>query len=370
MRKMNLQKSVLGICIMSFMMSCSFDASKTVSNPIFEENVVKEELYKLSDLFKQFRLIKLETNDSCLLGGRRGCKVKKFNDFFYILSQDAIYQFDEEGKFVKCLDKKGGGPEDYSSIFDFDVVCHQRQNELWVSVPGNIKVYDTETFEFKRNVVGPRLVHQLKVVNDSTILAVTPEDTIFKILRSDGTVRKCFMKKDVSVSTYKLQQFFVYSDKVVYQLDDTQTGVVYDIKKDSLYFQNIIHADNDMLTLDRCNDYYNKYGYELQGQKMAEDFVGLITVRAFDKDVLFVKSYPDGTKELLAKVDGKDLSMIYAGDGMKVKNDLFDSTNLLFLATMTACESDDSFLFSIPVSMLKMEGIEKDDNFWLLEANC
>lgn len=370
MRKKSLFNSFCGISVMCLMMSCSFDTSKTITTPIFEENIVDEELFKLSELFNSFRLVKLETNDSCLLGGRRGCKVKKFNSSFYIQSQDAIFHFDNEGKYVKRLDKKGNGPEDYTSIFDFDVVCHDGQDELWISAPGVIRIYDAETFKFKRNIIGPRFIHQLKVINDTTILAVTPEDTIFKILRNDGTIRKSFMKKNMSVSVYKLQQFFTYDERIVYQLGDTQAGVVYDINRDSLHFQEIIRAEDDMLTLEICNDYYERYGYELQDQKMSEDFVGLITVRAFDKNVLFVKSYPDGTKELLAKVGGKDLSMIYAGDGMKVQNDLFDSTNLLFLATMTACESDDSFLFSIPVSMLKIEGIEEDDNFWLLEANC
>jgi hypothetical protein len=62
--------------------------------------------------------------------------------------------------------------------------------------------------------------------------------------------------------------------------------------------------------------------------------------------------------------------MIYAGNDVKARNDLFDSVSLLFLSTMTACESDDSFLFSVPVSILRMEGIKEDDNFWLLEAVC
>ena len=370
MRKKCLLNVLEGICVTCFMMSCSFDTSKISTTPIFEENIVNEELSKLSELFHQYRLIKLETNDSCLLGGRRGCKVKKFNSSFYIQSQDAIYHFDNEGKYVKCLDKKGRGPEEYTSIFDFDVVCHNGQDELWISVPGIIKIYDAESFNFKRNVVGPRYVHQFKIVNDSTIITVTPEDTIFKILRNDGTVRKSFMAKNKSVSVYKLQQFFTHDEKVVYQLDDTQIGVVYDINGDSLYFQDIIHAEDDMLTLERCNDYYERYGYELQGQKMVEDFVRLLAVRTFGGDVLFSKSYPDGTKKLLARVNGKELSMIYAGNDVKARNDLFDSVSLLFLSTMTACESDDSFLFSVPVSILRMEGIKEDDNFWLLEAVC
>lgn len=370
MRKKYLFNVFWGINVMCFMMSCSFNTSKTITTPIFEENIVNKELSKLSELFSSYRLVKLETNDSCLLGGRRGCKVKKFKSSFYIQSQDAIYQFDNEGKYVKCLDKKGSGPEDYTSIFDFDVACHNGQNELWVSVPGFIKIYDAETFNFKRNIIGPRFVHQLKVVNDSTIIAVTPEDTIFKILRNDGTIRRSFMEKNMSVSVYKLQQFFTYNGRIVYQLDDTQTGVVYDIDCDSLYFQDIIHAEDDMLTLERCNDYYERYGYELQSQKMSENFVCLSAIRAFDKNVLFVKFYPDGTKELLAKIGGKDLFMIFAGNNVNVQNDLFDSANLLFLTTMTACESDDSFLFSIPISILKMKGIKEDDNFWLLEAMC
>ena len=82
MRKKCLLNVLGGICVTCFMMSCSFDTSKISTTPIFEENIVNEELSKLSELFHQYRLIKLETNDSCLLGGRRGCKVKIFNSSF------------------------------------------------------------------------------------------------------------------------------------------------------------------------------------------------------------------------------------------------------------------------------------------------
>ena len=68
----------------------------------------------------------------------------KFNSSYYVLSQNAIYQFNKEGKFVKSLDKRGGGPEEYSSIFDFDVISYNGEDELWISVPGLIRIYDVD----------------------------------------------------------------------------------------------------------------------------------------------------------------------------------------------------------------------------------
>lgn len=361
---------LLKVLIVCLMVSCSMSRTDIVEAPIFKEGLIKKEVNKFSDLFKHYRLIQLETNDSCLLGGGRGVKAVKFNSSYYILSHNAIYQFDKEGNFVKSLDKRGGGPEEYSSIFDFDVTSYNGEDELWISVPGLMRVYDVETFGLKRTIIGPQYVHQFKVINDSTIMAVTPEDTAFKILRGDGSVRKSFMKMNVSVSAYKFQQFFSYNNQVVYQLDDTDTGVIYNIDRDSLYFRNILYSDCDLLTLEDCENYFEQYGYMSFGVKIAEDFIRLSSICTYGNNALFVKMFPDGKKELLAKVDGKDFSMIYAGDDVKVHNDLFDSNSLLFLSTMTACKSDDSFLFLIPVSMLNIEGIEDDDNYWLFEGVC
>ena len=175
---------------------------------------------------------------------------------------------------------------------------------------------------------------------------------------------------NISASAYKFQQFFSYNNQIIYQLDDTETGVIYDIDRDSLYFRNILYSDDDLLTLKDCENYYERYGYMSFGIKIAEDFIRLSSISAYGDNVLFVKMFPDGTKELLAKVDGEYLSMIYGGSDVKVLNDLFNSNSLLFLSTMTACKSDDSFLFLIPVSMLNIEGIEEDDNYWLFEVEC
>lgn len=361
---------LLGVLSICFFASCSIGRTEVLETPLFKENSIKIEVRKFSELFKQHRLIQLETNDSCLLGGGRGCKAIKFEGSYYVQSGNTICHFDKGGCFVKSLDKRGGGPEEYSSIFDFDVKSFKGENELWVSVPGAIKVYDVETFSLKRNIVGSEYVHQFEIVNDSTIFAVTPDDTTFKILRSDGSVRKSFMEKDISSSMYKFQQFFKYDNLLVYQLGNTKTGVVYDIEKDSLYFQDIIHSNDVFLTLENCKKYYERYGYMSYGMKLTENFIGLSAIRAHEDNVFFVKSFPNGRKEFLAKVDGKDFSMIYAGDDVKVHNDLFNSSSLLFLSTMTACKSDDSFLFLIPVSMLNIEGIEEDDNYWLFEVEC
>lgn len=361
---------LLKVLVICLMVSCSQGRTDIVEAPLFKEELIKKEVKKFSDLFKHYRLIQLETNDSCLLGGGRGVKAVKFNSSYYVLSQNAIYQFNKEGKFVKSLDKRGGGPEEYSSIFDFDVISYNAEDELWISVPGLMKIYDVETFGLKRTVVGPQYVHQFEVINDSTIMAVTPEDTTFKILRGDGSVRKSFMKMDISASAYKFQQFFSYNNQIIYQLDDTETGVIYDIERDSFYFQKILYSGDELLTLEACKNYYEQYGYMSFGIKIAEDFIRLSSIATLGDNVFFVKMFPNGTKELLAKVDGKDFSMIYAGDDVKVHNDLFNSSSLLFLSTMTACKSDDSFLFLIPVSMLNIEGIEEDDNYWLFEVEC
>lgn len=79
-----------------------------------------DEFVDISDLFENDIIIsKLETNDSCLISDI--LKVQIEGKFIYISDQTAqcVFQFNESGKFVKSIGRRGEGPDEYASIGDF-----------------------------------------------------------------------------------------------------------------------------------------------------------------------------------------------------------------------------------------------------------
>ena len=303
----------------------------------------------LSSVFKSHQLIPLETNDSSLIGGR-GNKILKHRSRFYVMSQNTIVSFDKEGRYMNRLSSIGEGPEDYVSIYDYDVLTVGGKDEIWISTVGGIKIYDAENLSFKRQIPIEGFVNQFRYVNDSTIWVVSPEDKVFKICDADGNVRLRFGDKDLANSGNKFHQFFTLPGKVVYQLDDTQTGVVYDIHSDSMYYQPIILAEG-VLSPAINKDYFDRYGYDEQMTKVLDAYVRISTVRTLGDSYLFTLFCPDGKKKMLVCADGK--SEVYSyGSGKSLVNDIFPSDDLTFLSTVICCRGDDSFLFMIPAEVL------------------
>lgn len=72
-----------------------------------------------SAFIKEVRVIKLETNDDCLI--QRISKIKYYNKNIFILDifQNSLMIFNDDGNFEKKLSKVGQGPGDYIQIMDF-----------------------------------------------------------------------------------------------------------------------------------------------------------------------------------------------------------------------------------------------------------
>ena len=80
----------------------------------------KSQPASLFDYFKQIELIPLETNDDVLIG-RPVTKVIYHQNKYYILDEQQyiVHVFDDTGKFIFRIGKRGQGPEEYSYVYDF-----------------------------------------------------------------------------------------------------------------------------------------------------------------------------------------------------------------------------------------------------------
>ena len=76
-----------------------------------------EDQIKISELIKDVKYIPLETSDNSLISHISAVDIYK--DRIYIVDnimQNKVYIFDIDGKFIKAIGQKGGGPDEYALL--------------------------------------------------------------------------------------------------------------------------------------------------------------------------------------------------------------------------------------------------------------
>lgn len=110
---------IMGLTIMG----CATKKNKEPFSEIqvFDITAIPEdpESLPLSSIAESVRYVPLETNEEALISYVR--KIIKDDHSYYILSGHAILRYNEEGKFLSKLDKRGKGPGEYNAINDFDI---------------------------------------------------------------------------------------------------------------------------------------------------------------------------------------------------------------------------------------------------------
>lgn len=140
-------------CLSQFFFSCENKKEKMRSDsahseyPIhvpFEKGLETERDLKLSELADSVRLIPLETTDVSLLNRIMNGGILKSSKYWFLYSYKNVYQFTNEGKFVRIIGSRGNGPGEYTSVSCIDI--DESLKHVYVLSPGkNINVYDMET---------------------------------------------------------------------------------------------------------------------------------------------------------------------------------------------------------------------------------
>jgi hypothetical protein len=111
---------------------------------------------KLNDISSDYRIIPVETNDSCLLSD---IKIKDVSDSdIWIKDNHVIYRIDRKsGRILFKLDRKGQGPEEYLSVSDFAIDYETRTVFIYDINKKKMIMYDFEgkyLNSFKNNFIG------------------------------------------------------------------------------------------------------------------------------------------------------------------------------------------------------------------------
>lgn len=359
--------------------SCSQPSKHDVAQAIFPQVTdftCETEDTPLSSLFSSYRLVQLETNDSCLVGGER-TKIVKREGVYYVNSQnymgegDDICLFDAEGRFLRKFNRCGQGPEEYIKVSNFDVVNRGAGAEIWVSTYGGIKLYDAQTFAYKHTVPVPDVyVNHFKYVSDSAIVLVNNGEVAYRVCDINGRMRRPSLPKDMANSLNYVNQFTEYQGRALYTYGSTQEALVYDPQLDSLYLQSVVPARDDLATATLARKYYDEYGGWDGLDKMDSEYGQLFTRVSGNQAIIMMYRPVNGGETTLTFIDSEKYKTVSVSEnGPSLKNDITDGEYLTFLFTLEACDSDDGFLFYIgDERYLDNKEIMEEENPLLLDV--
>lgn len=152
---MKTRSLIIPILLSAAFISCNSGSDKGVnSNKVIdiEKSIGSIELVNLSEVAKSIDYIPLETNDSALISNIS--KIICENDKIYVTdNSDKLYIFDLNGKYLKTLNRKGRGPQEYVILRSFKV--DEKTGEIFVlDSKGDILIYNSD-LNFVRNIKSP-----------------------------------------------------------------------------------------------------------------------------------------------------------------------------------------------------------------------
>lgn len=96
----------------------------------------------VSELFSETKFIKFETKDTCLIDDV--VKVRYVDNRWYVEANSSLLVFDDKGKFIFEIDKRGKGPDQYMELTDTWIDAENNQIELLDGRTRKIMYFDLQ----------------------------------------------------------------------------------------------------------------------------------------------------------------------------------------------------------------------------------
>ena len=168
----------------------------------FETGMSAERKIKLSDIADSVCYIPLETNNKCLIKSIMSGGVMKTGKYWFLPWVEDLFQYTADGKFLRKIGSKGGGPGQFNYIQKVDV------NEdtgliFMLTTTQKINVYDMETGKFLYDIKIPSLeTQQFAMLNDTTVATFMPNSNGHQkerlyISNQKGDILNTFYRSDL-----------------------------------------------------------------------------------------------------------------------------------------------------------------------------
>lgn len=299
----------------------------------FESGIETEREVLLSQIADSVQYIPLETNNSCLIKSLNTGGIVRTQKYWFLPWVETLFQFTADGKFVRKIGSKGGGPGEYTWVQGVDV-DEQKGLVFMLTTSQKINVYDIETGKFLHDMKIPSLeTFHFAMLNDSLAATFIPNtngqrterifvsnakgDTLNTFCRADRFELKS--GKSWSMSSGTDRYIFDYEGKVCYK--EYYNDTLFVVTEKELLPRYIIDLGKYAIPVDcrmeACDGDWQKYN------NVAAPYLRNNTIET--ASYLFMPyNYWTGEKareRQMAMYDKKDKSC-YKVAGGYVKNDL------------------------------------------------
>jgi hypothetical protein len=259
-----------------FLFSCNSNSiSLRNEKEMIEIDLDREDRISIKDLFSKVEIIPLETNKNSLLSFPIGepdriiVNEKKY--YFLDQKQNVIVVFNPDGSFLKTINKKGNGPEEYVSLDDIAINRFSGNLEVLSSIGRYINVYNASNDTLIERIKFPEklpVVHNFHhLTSDIYVFFAQPDKAEIyfysknskEIIQSDYSLPEWFNQKTVFVTTKN--PFYVYNDSLrfvqIYNGDVFSISPA-DYKLHPKFIWNFGQANfaPDVLPKDKSMEYY------------------------------------------------------------------------------------------------------------------
>ena len=124
---MKIESRIIEILLVLFVLLSCNTSNNTSIKELSINNSFDDSNITLSKIASSSEIIPLETNDSILIG-----EIKKIlceNNYIYISDGRTLFKFNDKGYFISKINKIGTGPDEYTSITDFQICSNDK---VWI----------------------------------------------------------------------------------------------------------------------------------------------------------------------------------------------------------------------------------------------
>ena len=187
-------------------------ADEDVKLPItvfMEDFIQKEDTEPLSSVASEIVYIPLETNDNSLL--KKIDRIEKLGDNYAVSDFENIFLFDQNGKFIKRVARKGGGPSDYTT-WVYNIIVDPSTNFLYLFTYNKVIKFDE-----KANYITNFQIDGIRIGDVYPNGVVTQDKTIMLGLLNDrkkpGDTNIVYNALEVDTIGHTINKYINYSPR-------------------------------------------------------------------------------------------------------------------------------------------------------------
>ena len=205
------------------------------------------------DLFESFEVVPLETTDSVLFDEVVG-KILKKDNLIYILYQDFIYVYNEQGKYIRTINHKGEGPGCYLSVMSF-VLWENGKMYILDRISASIYKYSKDDkflgkVPMSMDEFNALDIRDIMCLNDSVLLLRSNDKRkvpfkMHAMERETGKIISNYLEQHEKMITYWFYDNYSFYEGNLF-LNLYQNSNIYRLTADSAYIHYTINVENKM----------------------------------------------------------------------------------------------------------------------------